>query len=88
MGRIKDIRMDQECDEYEACGEDVSDVFQRIYPVKLQVDGYEVNHYYDDEYPVYEILDDDGNVLERAHSTSEMHEFTSMAKDEERLDIY
>lgn len=80
MGRIKEIRMDEELDEYEVCEENVSDVFQRIYPVKLQVDGYEVNHYYDGEYPVYEICDDTGNVLEMSRSTSEMHEFTKSMK--------
>ena len=48
-----------------------------VYPKKLRVDGYDVNHYYDGDIPVYEIRDTIGEVVNVAHSTSEMHEFTS-----------
>ena len=48
------------------------------YPVMLKVDGYDVNHYYEGELPVYEVLDKDGKIIETAHSTAEMHEITVM----------
>ncbi len=34
-----------------------------------------MNHYHDGDIPVYEILDETGNVIEVTHSTNEMHEF-------------
>ena len=71
MGRIKDFTFDD--DTYEA--EDIEQS-EGIYPKKLHVDGYDVNHYHDGDIPVYEILDANGNVIEVAHSTNEMHEFT------------
>lgn len=50
--------------------------YVREYPVKLQVDGYEVNHYYDEDVSVYEVYDENGNVMDVAHSTNELHEIT------------
>ena len=49
---------------------------EKTYPVKLHVDGYDVNHFYEGDIPVYEIYDQDGNVIDVAHSTNEMHEIT------------
>ena len=51
--------------------------FYGEHPKIIRVDGYDVNHYHDGDIPVYEIKDDAGNVIGIAHSTSEMHEFTS-----------
>ncbi len=53
---------------------------EESYPVKLQVDGYDVNHYHEGDIPVYEIYDKDGNVMDVAHSTNEMHEITGNGK--------
>lgn len=50
------------------------------YPIMLKVDGYDVNHYYDGDVPVYEVYDKDGSIIETAHSTAEMHEITGSAK--------
>ncbi|MCR4762891.1 MAG: hypothetical protein K5696_05110 [Lachnospiraceae bacterium] len=76
MGRMRDFFSEYEDDE-----NTMNESEERTYPVRLQVDGYNVNHYYDGDVPVYEIYDADGNVLEVAHSTNEMHEITH-AKEE------
>ena len=53
-----------------------------VYPKKLHVDGYDVNHYHNGDVPIYEILDSNGKVIDVAHSTNEMHEITgSIDKD-------
>ena len=35
-----------------------------------------MNHYYDEDVPVYEVYDKDGNVMDVAHSTNELNEIT------------
>ena len=76
MGKIKDNYYE---DENEVGVDD-----QPIYPKKLMVDGYLVNHYHDGDLPVYEICDSDGNVLEVAYSTNELHEMTQELSSVER----
>lgn len=71
MGRIKD-RMLEDDEVYI----DTSISNEREYPIKMNVDGYDVNHYYDGDVPIYEIYDENGDILEVAHSTNEMHEIT------------
>jgi len=51
------------------------------YPKMLRVDGYDVNHYYDGDVPVYDIYDKDGSIKGTARSTSELHEITGGAED-------
>ena len=78
MGKLSDLAFD---DEMDVTGELEPDDGE--YPKKLNVDGYDVNHYHDGDIPVYEILDENGNVIEVAHSTNEMHEFTgNRSRDE------
>ena len=56
--------------------------YERTYPVKMNVDGYDVNHYYDGDIPVYEVHDKKGKVIGLAQSTSELREITEDLKDE------
>ena len=65
-------------DELEVSREEIDS--EKQYPVMLKVDGYDVNHYYDGDVPVYEVYDKDGSIIETAHSTAEMHEITGSAK--------
>ncbi len=71
MGRLKDMEF-EDGDH----AEEQPEIEERAYPVRLRVDGYDVNHFYDGDMPVYEICTPDGKVLEVAHSTNEMHEMT------------
>ena len=82
MGSIKDLMFDNL--EVESRIPDNMDEVDNVYPKKLFVDGYDVNHYHDGDIPVYEILDKNGNIIEVAHSTNEMHEITeNIDKDDE-----
>lgn len=82
MGSIKDLMFDDL--EVESEIPDNMDEVENVYPRKLLVDGYEINHYHDGDIPVYEILDKNGNIIEVAHSTNEMHEITeNIDKDDE-----
>ncbi len=49
----------------------------------MNVDGYDVNHYYDGDIPVYEVHDTKGKVIGLAQSTSELREITKDLKDED-----
>ena len=73
MGRIKDYMYDKENEMKE---EPVTEPADREYPVKQRIDGYPVTHYYDGENPVWEIYDDDGNLVGMAHSHEELHSIT------------
>ena len=81
MGSIKDLMYEENEDQIEN-GEDIG-ALDVSYPKKLHVDGYDVNHYHDGDVPVYEILDDKGNIIDVAHSTNEMHEFTGSRNRED-----
>ncbi|MBR1509032.1 MAG: hypothetical protein IJ619_13650 [Eubacterium sp.] len=82
MGSIKDL-LNKEYDDQIYIAEE-QDSAEGVYPKKLHVDGYDVNHYHDGDIPVYEILDKNGNIIEVAHSTNEMHEITgNIDKDDE-----
>ena len=82
MGSIKDLMFDDFEDE--SIVPDDNDTIQEAYPKKLFVDGYDVNHYHDGDIPVYEILDNNGNIIDVAHSTNEMHEITgNIDRDDE-----
>lgn len=79
MGQLKNRFLD---DEEEQAEQEIME--EKAYPVQLKVDGYDVNHFYDGDVPVYEICDYDGRVLDVAHSTNEMHEITgSLCNDTE-----
>ena len=71
MGRLKDLTFGEGI--YEP---DDTEISEGVYPKRLHVDGYDVNHYHDGDVPVYEILDDKGNIIDVAHSTNEMHQIT------------
>ena len=71
MGRLKDSMFDYENDDNTN-----AETEEREYPVRLQVDGYDVNHFYDGDVPVYEIYGSDNTVIGVAHSTYEMHEIS------------
>lgn len=71
MGQLKNSFLD---DEEDLAEQDITE--EKAYPVQLKVDGYDVNHFYEGDVPVYEIYDHDGKVLDVAHSTNEMHEIT------------
>ena len=73
MGRVIEDDDDEDDIEY---NEPVSS-HEPEYPRQFVVDGYNINHYHDGDIPVYEILDDDGNVMDVAHSRDEIHEITS-----------
>ena len=79
MGQLKNSFLD---DEEDLDNQEMTE--EKAYPVQLKVDGYDVNHFYDGDVPVYEICDHDGRVLDVAHSTNEMHEITgNLCKDTE-----
>lgn len=71
MGRFKELAFDEGIHEPEE-----TEITEGAYPKRLHVDGYDVNHYHDGDVPVYEILDDKGNIIDVAHSTNEMHDIT------------
>ncbi len=71
MGQLKNSIFDDE----DLVEQELSE--EKAYPVQLKVDGYDVNHFYDGDTPVYEICTPDGKVLDVAHSTNEMHEITA-----------
>ena len=75
MSSLKDLIYD---DEEEHIDDEVRES-ERTYPVKLKVDGYDVNHYYEGDIPVYEIYNKDGSVMDVAYSTNEMHAITGEA---------
>ena len=83
MSKLFDLREDDLDSVSEDLGEDI---MEGVYPKKLRVDGYDVNHYYDGDIPVYEIKDKAGSVINIAHSTSEMHEFTAGREDDDSND--
>lgn len=78
MGRVIEDYYDEDDIEY---NEPVSS-HEPEYPRQFVVDGYNINHYHDGDIPVYEILDDDGNVMDVAHSRDEIHEITSNESSE------
>lgn len=49
---------------------------EREYPLRQRIDGYPVRHYYDGENPVWEVYDDDGNLIQVVHSPEELHSIT------------
>ena len=57
MGSIKEFMFDDL--EAESEMPDNMDEVENVYPKKLFVDSYDVNHYHVGDIPVYEILDDD-----------------------------
>ena len=80
MSKIKDLWSGQD-----STNEDEStEGYERTYPVKMNVDGYDVNHYYDGDIPVYEVHDRNGTVIGLAQSTSELREITKDLKNEDR----
>ena len=82
MGSIKDLMFDNNEDLIDTIED--ANAIDGTYPKKLHVDGYDVNHYHDGEIPVYKILDENGNVIDVAHSTNEMHEITgNIDRDDE-----
>jgi len=64
-------------EEYDVTHHYTGEELECIYPNKIRVDGYNVVHFYDRDVPVYEIYDEEGNMISRVNSTSEMHEFFS-----------
>ena len=70
MGKIKNDLIDED----DGIDYSSDEELQEIYPKKLSVDGYPVNHYHNGEIPVYEICDEEGNTLEVAYSSNELHE--------------
>ncbi len=82
MSKLKDMLFE----DHEDMSEEAVDIElgEEAYPKKIHVDGYDVNHYHDGDTPVYEILDNKGNIIDVAHSTNEMHEITGRrAEDKE-----
>ena len=79
MSKVKDLWSAQDSDNE---GES-TEVYERTYPVKMNVDGYDVNHYYDGDIPVYEVHDRNGTVIGLAQSTSELREITKDLKNED-----
>lgn len=73
MSRLKEYIYDKENGMEE---ESVTEPVAREYPVKQRIDGYPVTHYYDGENPVWEIYDEDGNLVCIAHSHEELHSIT------------
>ena len=81
MGKVKEHFYDEDMNEVTHDEQPIP-----VYPKKLKVDGYLVNHYHDGDVPVYEIWDGYGNVLEVAHSTNELHEMTQELTSTEKRD--
>lgn len=79
MSKIKDLWSAQDSDNEDESTEG----YERTYPVKMNVDGYDVNHYYDGDIPVYEVHDRDGAVIGLAQSTSELREITKELNNED-----
>lgn len=80
MSRLKDIIFE----DYDNCPEEMGDLEPvDVYPKKLHVDGYDVNHYYNGAVPVYEVFDKKGNIIDIAYSTNEMHEITDKTNEKE-----
>lgn len=81
MSRIKDIWLEQ--NDMNDNNDDGQEVYERTYPVKMNVDGYDVTHYYDGDIPMYEVHDKKGTTIGLAQSTSELREITNDLKDED-----